>query len=211
MTQEMEVRGARHASPPLGAVAIVYTVLFCAGLYPVVSFSGGAHFPAPWEPIQTIAGYFQLHPRAVLLGAFLQFGAAVPLGIFTATVVSRLRFLGVKAAGATIALYGGLAASFTMTCTAIVLWVMTRPGVADDVPLTQALYYLGFGLGGVGYSVPVALLMAGVSVTALFYRLVPKWIAILGLVLAVSGVLSWFNILFPQAVFFIPLTRFPGF
>ena len=50
--------------------------------------------------MQTIAAYFQLHSRAVLLGAFFQFGAAVPLGIFTATIVSRLRFLGVKAAGA---------------------------------------------------------------------------------------------------------------
>ena len=134
MTQEMEVRGARHASPPLGALAIVYTVLFCAGLYPVMSFSGGAHFPGPWEPVETIAAYFKLHPRAVLLGAFFQFGAAVPLGIFTATIVSRLRFLGVKAAGATIALYGGLAASFTMTCTAIVLWVMNWPADAEPEP-----------------------------------------------------------------------------
>jgi hypothetical protein len=211
MTQEMEVRGPRHASPPLGPLAIVYTVLFCAGLYPVMSFSGGPHFPAPWESGQTIAAFFQLNPRAALLCAFFQFGAAVPLGIFTATIVSRMHFLGVRAAGATIALFGGFAASFTMMCTAMVLWVMTRPGIADNVPLTRALYYLGFGLGGVGYSVPLALLMAGVSVVALFYRMVPKWISIMGLVLAGFGVLCWLNIELPQAVFFIPLTRFPGF
>lgn len=211
MTQETEVRGPRHASPPLGALAIVYTVLFCAGLYPVVSFSGGPHFPGPWESGQTIAAYFQLHPEAALLCAFLHFGAAIPLGIFTATIVSRMQFLGVRAAGATIALYGGFAASFTMMCGAIVLWVMTRPGIADNVPLTRALYYLDFGLGGLGYSVPLALLMAGVSVVALFYRMVPKWISILGLVLAACGVLSWLNIEFPQALLFIPLTRFPGF
>ena len=98
-----------------------------------------------------------------------------------------------------------------MTCSSIVLWVMTRPGVADNVPLTQALYSLGYGFGGPGYSVPLALLMAGVSVTVLFYRLAPKWIAILGLALAGCGVLSWLNIEFPRAVFLIPLTRFPGF
>jgi hypothetical protein len=211
MTQEMELTGPRHPSPPLGILAIVYTVLFCAGLYPVISFSGGPHFPGPWEPAQTIAAYLQLHPKDVLLCAFCQFGAAVPLGIFTATIVSRLRFLGVKAAGATIALYGGLAASLTMTCSSIVLWVMTRPGIADNVPLTQALYYMGYGFGGPGYSVPLALLMAGVSVTALLYRLAPKWIMILGLILAACGVLSWLNIEFPRAVFLIPLTRFPGF
>jgi hypothetical protein len=211
MTQEMEVRGQRHPSPPLGALAIVYMVLFCGGLYFVTSFSGGAHFPEPWSSAQTVAAYFQLHPKDALLCAFLQFGAAVPLGLFTATIVSRLQFLGVRAAGATIALYGGLAASFTMMCGAIVLWTMVRPGVAENVLLVQALYWLCFGLGGPGYSVSVALLMAGVSVPALFYRLTPKWITILGLVLAVCGVLSWLSIVFAPAVFLIPLTRFPGF
>jgi hypothetical protein len=211
MTQEMELRGPRHPSPNLGALAIVYAVLFCAGLYPVMGIGGGAHFPRPWESAQAIAAYFQLHSKAALLCAFLHFGSAVPLGIFTATIVSRLRFLGVRAAGATIALYGGFAASFAVASGSIVLWVMARPGVADSVSLTQALYSLGFGLDGVGYAVPLALLMAGVSVTGLFYRLVPKWIAIFGLVLAVFGVLSWFSIEFQPAMFFIPLTRLPGF
>jgi hypothetical protein len=39
--------------------------------------------------------------------AFLEFGAAIPLGIFTATMVSRLQFLGVRAAGAQIGFFGG--------------------------------------------------------------------------------------------------------
>jgi hypothetical protein len=30
-------------------------------------------------------------------------------------------------------------------------------------------------------------------------------------VLAVAGVLSWFNLVFPQVLFLIPLVRFPGF
>ena len=210
MTQEMELRGPRHPSPNLGILAIIFTVLFCAGLYAIASLSG-AHFPRPWDSAQTMAAYFQLHPRAVLLCAFLQFGAAVPLGIFTATIVSRLQFLGVRAAGATIALYGGLAASFATMCGGLVMWVMARPGITDDVQLTRALYYLDFGAAGPGYSVPLALLMAGVSVPLLFYRFVPKWIGVFGLVLAGFGVLSWFSVEFLPATFFIPLTRFPGF
>jgi hypothetical protein len=93
-------------------------------------------------------GVFPTAPRAVLLCAFLQFGAAVPLGIFTAAIVSRLHFLGVRAAGATIALYGGLAASLATTCGALVMWVLARPGIADDVQLTRALYYLISGRKG---------------------------------------------------------------
>src|SRR5437773_7714601 len=78
----------KHAGPNPGVVAIVYTLLFNAGLYFVISFTGGPHFPGPWESSETIAAYFQGHPTAVLACAFLQFGAAIPLGIFTATMVS---------------------------------------------------------------------------------------------------------------------------
>jgi hypothetical protein len=211
MTQEMELRGARHASPPLSALAIVYTVLFCAGLYAIAGPNGGSHFPRLWDSAQVMATYFQQHSKAVLLCAFLQFGSAIPLGLFTATIVSRLQFLGVRAAGAMMALWGGFAASFALTGCSMVLWVMARPGVADDLLLTKALYSVSFGFGGFGYSVPLALLMAGVSVPALFYRLVPKWMSILGLVAAVFGVLSWLSLEFAPAMFFIPLTRFPGF
>jgi hypothetical protein len=33
----------------------------------------------------------------------------------------------------------------------------------------------------------------------------------LGLLHAVAGELSWFNLIAPKALFLIPLTRFPGF
>ena len=82
-----------HRGPHPGVPAIVYTLLFNAGLYQVVSFTGGPHFPGPWESSEAIAPYFQEHSKAVVICAFLQFGAAIPLGIFTATMVSRLPFL----------------------------------------------------------------------------------------------------------------------
>ena len=94
-------RRDRHRGPHPGIVAIIYALLFNAGLYFVVSFRLPEHlaasptavrpyFPGPWESADTIAAYFQGHPHAVLMCAFLQFGAAIPLGIFTATMVSRL-------------------------------------------------------------------------------------------------------------------------
>jgi hypothetical protein len=92
-----------------------------------------------------------------------------------------------------------------------VLWTMSYPGIAQDSTLLQALYRLQFALGGPGFSVPFGLLIAGVSVTAGFTKLLPKWIVILGLLIAVVGELSWLDILFPRALFLIPLTRFPGF
>ncbi len=203
---------AKHRGPNLGLLAIVFTALFNAGLYFVISFSANApHFPGPWESTETIIAYFQGQPRAVLMCAFFQFGSAIPLGIFTATLASRLRFLGVKAAGAHIALFGGLMTTFNLALSALVLWVMAYPGIAQDSSVLRALYYLTFAVGGVGYSVPLGLLIAGISVPSGFMRLLPRWLVAVGLLIGICGELSWFSLIFPKLLFLIPLTRFPGF
>src|ERR1041384_290366 len=95
----MHTQRIRHAGPPLGLVSSAFVVLFLAGLYPVTMFGGQPPFPGPWESQDTIAAFFQTRQSAILIGAALHFAAAIPLGIFTATVVSRLHFLGVRAAG----------------------------------------------------------------------------------------------------------------
>jgi hypothetical protein len=143
--------------------------------------------------------------------AFLHFGSAIPVGLFTAAIVSRMRFLGVRAAGAHIALFGGLMLAFNQAIASLVLWVMAYPGIAQDASLTRALYYVVYAIGGVGYSVPLGLLIAGVSVSAGMMRLLPKWLAVLGILLAVCGELSWFSLISLKLLFLIPLTRFPGF
>jgi hypothetical protein len=201
----------RHPGPNLGIVAIIFTILFLAGLYPVTMFGGVPYFPGPWEPVSTIVSFFQMRASAVLLCAFFHFGAAIALGIFAAIVVSQLRFLGVRAAGADIALFGGFATAFNMVVSASVLWVMARPDIAQDAALTQALYYLQYVCGGPGFSVPIGLLLAGVSIPSAFMKLLPKWLVAFGLVLALCGELSWLNLIFPKTLFLIPLTRFPGF
>jgi hypothetical protein len=201
----------RHRGPHLGALAIVYTVLFSAGLYPVTIFADKTHFPGPWEPGDVIVSYFQTHALPVLICLFLQFGATIALGIFTASVVSRLHFLGVRAAGPCIALFGGFGTVFGGMAASFLLWVMIHPGIAQDPTLLRAFYYLSYAFGGPGFSVPMGLLLAGVSVPAAFMKLLPKWVVGLGLVLSVCGELSWLNLIAPKALFLIPLVRFPSF
>jgi hypothetical protein len=201
----------RHAGPPLGVVATIFVGLFIVGLYFVTIFAGSPYFPGPWESPSTIASYFQTRSSAVLRCAFFQFGSAIPLGIFTASVVSRLRFLGVNAAGPYIALFGGLATSFNIAAAALILWVMAYPGIAEDPAVVRALYYLSYAFGGPGFSVPFGLLAAGISVPAGLMKLLPRWLVASGLGLAVIGELSWLNLIAPQALFLIPLTRFSGF
>jgi hypothetical protein len=155
--------------------------------------------------------YFAARSSAVLLCAALQFGASIPLGIFTATAVSRLRFLGVHAAGTDIALFGGFLTAFTMMVASSVLWAMTYPEAAKDEAVLQAVYRIQFALGGPGFSVPFGVLIAGVSVTSWFHKLLPKWLLVAGFLIAAAGELSWIDILVPKALPLIPLTRFPGF
>ena len=201
----------RHAAPNLGIVAIIFTLLFNGSLLPVTAFGGLPHFPGPWVSAETIVAFFRERSSAVLICAFLQFGGSIALGIYTATVVSRLQFLRVRAAGPWIALFGGMMTVINISIASMFLWVMAYPGVAQDGSILRAFYYLAFAFGGPGFSVPLGLLIAGVCIPATFLKLLPRWLIVFGLVLAVIGELSWFNLILPQALLLIPLTRFPGF
>jgi hypothetical protein len=88
---------------------------------------------------------------------------------------------------------------------------MAYPGIAQDVPVIRALYYVDFAIGGAAYSVPLGLLIAGITVSAGLMKLLPKWLVIFGLLIAFIGEASCLSMLFPKLVALIPLTRFPGF
>jgi hypothetical protein len=198
-----------HASPPLGLVAIIFTILFGVGLCFIVSFRvGEPNFPGPWESADALVTYFQTHSWEVLMCAFFHFGAAIALGEFVVSTMSRLRFFGVNASGAYIALFGGLMAAFNLMVASAILWVMSFPAVSQNGAALPALYYLQFALGRAGFSVPIAVFMAGVSIPAAFMKLLPKWIVIFGLFLTGIGALSWFSWVFPKLCFLILLTTF---
>jgi hypothetical protein len=126
-------------------------------------------------------------------------------------IVSRLQFLGSRVAGVSIALVGGIATAVTMMASAIVLWVMAQPGIAENRAVLQALYWVVQGFGGAGFSVPFGILAAGVTIPAAFMRLIPTWIMVLGIAVAICGELSWLYLMVPAALPLVPLTRFPGF
>jgi hypothetical protein len=202
---------ARFRGPHPGYVALAYVVLFCAGLYPVTIFGGKPYFPPPTASVAEIVAFFSNRQTAVLLCAFFQFGAAIPLGIYVATVVSQLQFLGARAAGTTIALYGGFATSFGIVFGHGYLWAMSYPDISRDPTLLHALYRISFGIGGPGFSVPFGIFIAGIAVTAGLTHLIPRWLMWFGIAIAVCGELSWFEMLSIKFLPLIPLTRFPGF
>ncbi|MGK3961411.1 hypothetical protein WMF38_50940 [Sorangium sp. So ce118] len=204
--------GSVHLGPNPGAVAAVFMLLFLASLVPVTLLMSEAHFPSPLQTPDEVVAYFRGDVGArVRLCAFLQFCAAMPLGVLSATMVSRLRFHGSSAAGPSIAWFGGLAASTAMAISALIQWSLAQPGLAEDAALTRGLHFLIFAVGGPGYTVPLGLLLAGICVPALIMGLLPRWLAVAGLVLAAIGELSALSLVIPGALFLVPLTRFPGF
>ena len=206
------IKTANHKGPHLGFVALAFMFLFITGLSFVISFNESSpHFPAPWETTSTIVKYFQNQSHRVLMCAFFQFCSAIPLGIFTATVVSRMNFLGSRAAGNYIALFGGFFTAFSIAISSMLEWVMAYPDIATNENIIRVLYYMVFIIGGIGYSVPLGLLFAGISVQSWFMKTLPKWLTISGIALALCGELSGLFMIFPKLLFFIPLTRFIGF
>ena len=155
--------------------------------------------------------FLALSPAAVRVSSFFLFGSAVPFGIFAVTTVSRLRFMGVRAAGTNIALLGGLIATIALILSGSVGWILSVPEVSASAPVVKAIDFLNFLLGGVVFAVGFGLLAAGVSVTSYFMRLLPRWMVALGMLVALAGELSSFSLIAYPANFFIPITRFVGF
>jgi hypothetical protein len=201
----------RHAGPPLALPAWVFAGLFLGSLVIGALLTGGTPPPLPFHATDTSLRYFVDHATSVRIAAFLQFAAAIPLGIFTATVVSRFQFLGVNVAGVTIALFGGLAASFFLAASGLILWVLSSPGVAEVASNARVLQLLAFATGGPGHVVPLGLLLAGISIAGGLTRKLPRWVMWFGIVLAIVAELSTLTLISEGAAFFLPLARFPAF
>jgi hypothetical protein len=203
----MQVIVAPHRGPSLAAVGAVFAGLFVTSLVVSTALAGGEHFPSPYEPVSDAAAYFSRHAAAMTAASFLQFAAAIPLGIYTATLVSRLQFLGLRVAGVHIALFGGMAASCLLLISALGQWVLAQGELAGA---TRALHLFVFATGGPGHVVPLGLLVAGAAVTAGLARQLPRWMMIAGLAIAALAELSALSLVVPAAAILLPLARFSG-
>lgn len=204
-------KSSRFRGPSLVLLAIVHILVFVAGLVVAAVLRHGAPYVTPFASAEAMRSFFALNPTAVRVSSFFLFGSAVPFGIFGVTVVSRLRFMGVRAAGTNIALFGGLTAAGALFLSGITGWILYLPDVFADAPLLKALYFLSFLFGGALYAVGFGLLAAGVSVTSYFMRLLPRWLVAFGMLIAIAGELSSLSLLTFPANFFIPITRYLGF
>jgi hypothetical protein len=205
MKQRLSFRG-----PSLLLLATVHFLLFVAGLVIASVLRHGGHFVTPFAPAESLRAFLALSPTAVRVSNFFLFASAIPFGIFAVTTVSRLRFMGIRAAGTNIALLGGLIVTLALILSGSVGWILSVPEVLTSAPVVKAVNFLNFLLGGVVFAVGFGLLTAGVSVTCHFMRLLPRWLVAFGMLLALTGELSSLSLVVYPANFFIPITRYLG-
>jgi hypothetical protein len=211
MNDIMNERARQHRGPALVPVATVHLLLFLAGVLAVAVFAGGDHYPSPFAPENLIVRFFASHAVETRIGAFFSFGSAIPLGIFTATVASRLRFLGVRAAGESIALFGGIGAALALALSASCSWTLSWIGGSpDSTAAIRAVHLIAFATGGPATVVLLGLLVAGVAVTSGFARLLPRWLCWTGVGIGLVAELSSLVLVVPAAVPLLPIARFTG-
>ncbi|MDP9864538.1 MULTISPECIES: hypothetical protein [Streptosporangium] len=208
MTGSENTRPQRNAGPPLGILAVVFTALFLGGIAVSTAMAGGATFPSPFGSPAEILAYFHDNQDAVRVSAFLQFAASVPMAVYAATASVRLRDLGIRAPGATIALAGGLLAAAMLALSALFVWTVSRPEVLAEPVVVRALQNLAFAAGGTGHVVFLGLLVAGIAVPGWLAGLLPRPLAFAGLAVAAVAELSTLTLLVPGAALLLPVARF---
>lgn len=133
---------SRFRGPSLIPLATVHILLFATGLATAAALRHGAPYVTPFATADALRSFFAQSPAAVRVSSFFLFGSAVPFGIFAVTIVSRLRFMGVHAAGTNIALLGGLTATIALLLSGIVGWILSVPEVLSSAPVIKAIRLL---------------------------------------------------------------------
>jgi hypothetical protein len=195
-----------HPGPSLNVLAIAFVVLALAGIAAIALPTGGQLVPSPLEPAGGTTGFFVSYRAAMRTAAFFQLGSAIVLGLFAATVTSRLTFLGVHAAGVQIAFVGGALASLFRAIAGLTGWILGQEGDLS-IDLLHALHLQMFAAGVVGQVACLGLHVAGVSLAGGLTRLLPRWFMAVGVAIAAVAEISTVGLVFPAA---LHLTRAAG-
>jgi hypothetical protein len=189
-------------------LAVATTALFLASV-PLGFLLAGEVPPSPFAASERVVDYYRDAGAAVNVMAFLQLGAAMPFVAYAATAWTRMRALGVQAAGPSIALAGAIVSATCLVLSALIRWTVADP--PTDSAVVNALHDLSFVTSGPGTVVPFALLLAGLAIPAGFARLLPRLTVMAGLVLAGVAVLSSLTLLVAGTSYvLLPVARFGG-
>ncbi|MEU9017182.1 DUF4386 domain-containing protein [Actinomadura sp. NPDC048394] len=204
-TQTTARAGRRPQSgPPLLVPVLAFTALTIA--YVVANRST----PHPDASGAEVLRYAQDHGTAIKAGTFLLLGSAFPLTVAAGVLYRRLRALGITAPGSAITLAGGILAAGMLALSAMFGWAGGRLPADASPALARALADLSFLSGGPAYAATFALLVAGLSVTGLLARLLPRPMCWVGLAIALAGMAGTLTLVGSGFAYLVPVVRFGG-
>lgn len=198
---EQGIAGERHVGPNLLLLTALYAGLLIAG-----GSRLNAAFAIPHD--STAVAYMAKYGWTIQLGSFFELLSAIPLGLFIATTVSRLRFLGVRSAAESIAFLGGVGTVTMLVLSALTNWSLTRPGIPEAEGAAAALRAVSFAAAGPGFAVLLGFFVAGVSLAAGLHKSLPPWLMWLGVGVGLACELAACTVLNFKAGYFIPVGRF---
>lgn len=209
MTETPDHRGARHRGPPLVLLAGVHTLLFVASLVVLNGLTEGTWLLPGADPNQIVA-FLDDNAGPLRVVGMLQFGAAVPLMLYAASASSQLRHLGIRAAGTTITLAGGVVAATLLGVAG--LGMVTAAATADAAtPATATLVHqVVFLTGGPGHVVFLGLLLAGIAITSMLARQLAAWLCWAMLAIAAAAELATLSLAIQPLGVLVAVGRFGG-
>jgi hypothetical protein len=140
----------RDHSPPLMMLGIIYALLFNAGLLAVSPLFASGSFPVPSSSTPQIVAFFRANGGPVTITSALQFGSAIPLGLYRRHSQTDFVSSGYAPQGQH-RLFGGWTTAALMLLAISVMWATASVASTASDELILALYRLQMALGGPGF------------------------------------------------------------
>ncbi|WP_123788566.1 hypothetical protein [Phytoactinopolyspora halophila] len=193
--------------PSLVAPAVTFVASFVASLILGPILGAGAA-PSPFSDADAARDYFADNPTVSQITGLVQFGAAIALGVFTAASLSRMRQLVPNTSAPAIGAVGGSLSAIFLAINGVLQWVLGQADITHDEALVQALHHLYFGAGGPAHVGTLGLLVAGIAWMAISAGALPRWLSVVGVVIASISVVSLITFLTSGAAPLVAIGRF---
>jgi hypothetical protein len=204
-TAGSRVRRHQGGAPLLPPVLAYGALTVLAVVVPLAMAGSGA-----WTSDHTLLDVYANHQGAVRVQSLLTIAAAVPLAVLTAVFSDRIRQLGLRVPGRVIALAGGVAAAALLAVAGALQLALLGSHTRHDLPLLQFGQRLSAALGGTAFVAFAGLLIAGIAVTGLIGRIMPRRLAWIGIGIAVLSEVALLTSLSDALVPLLPIARFGG-
>jgi hypothetical protein len=184
-----------------------FLALFAIG-FVVLNLVASDFYPSPFDDAAKIERYFAENRSEARTVAFFYAVAAVALLCFAAYLADLARRSeGEMGALPGLALGGGVVAAVFLMISALCLWLLGREATLENPALVRALHDLAYLAGGPAHVIAFAPFLGASSVAGLRSRVLPGWIAWLGIAAAATSLPTVGALLWEPAAYLLPIAR----